>query len=795
MAALGAAIALAVAGADRSPGIHIDYPLNGSIFPPDFAAPTFLWRDATPAAKFWRIEVTFGDGLDGITAATKGERLKVGEIDPRCVADSNELPKLTAQEAASWAWKPDAASWTAIKKRSEGRGATVTIRGFVSELAKDAVSRGSIRIQTSKDPVGAPIFYRDVPLMPSEPEKGVIKPLDKTKLPLIAWRLKHVGDAGSRLLLTGMYTCANCHSFSLDGKTLGMDLDGPKNDKGMYTLMPVTREMTIGTKDVIEWRSAAGKLKGEVRIGFMSQVSPDGRYIVTMIQGLNPEQKGTLNNFYSANFKDYRFLQVFYPTRGVLAWYSKETGELRPIPGADDPKYVHTNAVWSPDGKYIVFARAEARDAYPDDYKAARRANDPNETQIKYDLYRIPFDGGKGGTPERIVGASQNGMSNSFPKVSPDGKWVVYVQARNGELMRPDGKLHIVPLPGGPSRMLKGNTPLMNSWHSFSPNGRWLVFSSKSRGPYTKMFLTHLDEEGNSSPAILIENATAANRAVNIPEFVNIPVDGLTKIDVPATDFYRNFNVAWELAQKGRYGEAIVQWKKALELNPGDATIHLNLGVALAREGKGEEAIAEYRQALEISPKDSELYYRIGMSLAGGGRFDEAVAHFEKGLELRPKDASAEDLAIVYDHLGRARAGKGDMEGALKNFAEALRLHPNFAAYLYDYGVALAQVNRFDEAQQSVEGAVRANAEMAEAHELLGGLLAKKRRLPEAVREYQAAIKLQPELSRLHLALGNVMAAQGNAAGAVRHFREAVKGGDPGVAQAAIRELQRLGQR
>ena len=44
------------------------------------------------------------------------------------------------------------------------------------------------------------------------------------------------------------------------------------------------------------------------------------------------------------------------------------------------------------------------------------------------------------------------------------------------------------------------NTSLMNSWHSFSPNGRWLVFSSKSRSPYTQMFLTHIDAEGRDSP-------------------------------------------------------------------------------------------------------------------------------------------------------------------------------------------------------------------------------------------------------------------------------------------------------
>ena len=109
-------------------------------------------------------------------------------------------------------------------------------------------------------------------------------------------------------------------------------------------------------------------------------------------------------------------------------------------------------------------------------------------------------------------------MSNSFPKISPDGRWIVWVQCRNGELMRPDSQLYIVPAAGGVARRMRCNTSLMNSWHSFSPNGHWLVFSSKSRSPYTKLFLTHIDAQGNDSPAILIDNSTAANRAVNIPE-------------------------------------------------------------------------------------------------------------------------------------------------------------------------------------------------------------------------------------------------------------------------------------
>jgi len=197
---------------------------------------------------------------------------------------------------------------------------------------------------------------------------------------------------------------------------------------------------------------------------------------------------------------------------------------------------VQTDGFWSPDGKYIVFARAEARDPHPPGQQPALRANDPNEAPIQYDLYRIPFNDGKGGTPERIVGASQNGMSNNFPKISPDGQWIVFVQCHNGQLMRPDSQLFIVPFGGGEARKMRANTPLMNSWHSFSPNGHWLVFSSKARSAYTQMYLTHLDANGNDSPAILIDNSTAANRAVNIPEFVNIDPDGIEDIQVHVAD-------------------------------------------------------------------------------------------------------------------------------------------------------------------------------------------------------------------------------------------------------------------
>lgn len=202
--------------------------------------------------------------------------MKIGEIDPRCVAATNKPPELTPEQAAAHTWTPDASVWATIKKDAVERAVTVT----VSALNGGKAARASVTFTISKDPVGAPIFYRDVPLMPSETEKGVIKPLAAIAVPLIAWRLRNVGETGSRLLLTGMRTCANCHSFSADGKTLGMDLDGPLNDKGLYALASVKPEMSIRNEDMISWNSPNDRQPALERVGFMSQVSPDGSYVL-----------------------------------------------------------------------------------------------------------------------------------------------------------------------------------------------------------------------------------------------------------------------------------------------------------------------------------------------------------------------------------------------------------------------------------------------------------------------------------------------------------------------------------
>jgi tetratricopeptide (TPR) repeat protein len=749
------------------PSITIDYPLDGSIFPPEIIPPTFIWRDTATNATRWRIDIVFNDGSAGIHAQSAGEPLGIGEIDPRCVSPTNELPKLTPEQAAAHTWIPAAGVWEAIKKHSVADAAVVTISGFREQDPRHAVSRGRVTIHTSKDPVGAPIFYRDVPLMPSETEKGIIKPLAPSATRLIQWRLRDIGDLESHVVLKDMVTCANCHSFSRDGKTMGMDMDGPQNDKGLYAIVPVKPQMTINASDMVTWNPSHDRQVGLNRVGFMSQVSPDGKYVVTTV---NTADRAPQNNYYVVNFKDYRFLQVFYPTRGILAWYSRDTGRREPLPGADDPHYVQADGVWSPDGSYLVFARAEAKEPYPPDGKMAAYANDPTEVQIQYDLYRVPFNGGRGGQPEAIAGASGNGMSNTFPKVSPDGRWIVFVMCRNAQLMRPDSQLYIVPAHGGQARRMRCNTPLMNSWHSFSPNGRWLVFSSKARSPYTQMYLTHIDEQGNDSPAILIENSTAPNRAVNLPEFVNIPQGGIVAISAPAVDMYKKFDHAAELGDKGQYDAAILEWKELLSTNPDDARMHNNLGAALVMKGRYAEAIPEYEKALELNPQYHAIHNNLGRALLAAGRPDDAIRSFEEGLEYYPESAE------LHNHLGLALASKGRFEEAKAEFAKALEIKPDYADAHQNLGRALALTGPLDPAIPHFQKAVEINPGFAEAHSDLGRALMAEGQYDQAMPHLEKALAIKPGLVEAHYYLGEALYySQARVQEALAHWREALR--------------------
>jgi len=675
-------------------------------------------------------------------------------------------------------WKPDEDTWAKIKRLSVKSPATITITGFADDDSKSPVSGGSTTISTSSDPVGAPVFYRDVPVMfVAAKEKGAIQPLPNSALPLIKWRLRYIGETESHTVMENLPTCANCHSFSLDGKTLGLDMDGPRNDKGLYALVPVSKNITIRHQDVIRWssfqddpatRSTDPSVK---RFGIMSQVSPDGRYVVTSVSPpAAPHREdsfkfvpGLADRLFSMNYRDIRFSQVFYPTRGILVWYDRKEGKLRHLPGADDPRFVQTSAFWSPDGKYLIFSRAEARDPYPPGTELPTYANDPKETQIQYDLYRIPFNEGRGGKAEPVIGASGNGMSNNFPKVSPDGRWIVFVQCHNGLLMRPDSKLYILPFAGGKPRLMKCNTPLMNSWHTFSPNGRWLAFSSKGRSPFTQLMLTHIDANGNDTPAILVDNTTDANRVVNIHEFVNLPPDGLAKIDPQATEFYALANKAYELMEKNQMAEAIPLWRDALKRDPDEALAHYALATALSGNDQEREAVEEYREACALDTHHANWFAHLAVSLALNGDLDGAIDNWRKSLAIDPANASVEM------DLGTALFEKGQAQEGFEHLQNAVEKAPNFPDAHNHLGLALAKMGRLDDSVDQLQKAIALQPTSAEYRFNFGYVLGLHGDFPGAVAAFQKSVELSGgKNSRCLAALADAYDKTGRPAEAVQ---------------------------
>jgi len=678
--------------------LTIHYPLDETLFPPEIVPPTFQWKDSNSKSNMWLVSIRFQDG----------------DASMNIITHKSE-------------WTPEQEQSDTIKKQSLQQNAQVTILGIRHWISSRILSAGLITIKTSKDPVGAPLFFREVNL----------PFIDAVKDPSnIRWRF---GDISSPkqppIVLEHLPVCGNCHSFGADGKTLAMDVDYA-NSKASYVITQIAEEMTLATSDIITWNDYK-KEDGEQTFGLLSQISPDGRFVLSTVKDASV----------FVPMPELAFSQLFFPIKGILCVYDRQTQTFKSLPGADDQEFVQSNPSWSPDGKYIVFARAKA-------YKL-KNVTGPRRVLLTpeqceefvkdgkpflFDLYRIPFNGGNGGEPEPIEGASNNGMSNYFAKYSPDGKWIVFCKAKSYMLLQPDSELYIIPAEGGQARRLRCNTNRMNSWHSFSPNGRWLAFSSKANSPYTQLFLTHIDEQGQSSPAVLLEHFTAPDRAANIPEFVNTGPSAIKRIHEQFLDDYSYLRAASEFIKGNDFIGAEQQCRKSLELNPKNAKAHAVLGIALVRQDKLEEANDHLAEAIRLDPTDYEAHYTLGQALTRQKKFDEAIGQFSTVLQLRP------DYTQAHGYMGSLLLAKGILDQAENHLAEAIRLDPNYADAYYNMGQLMLRRKNLDGAIRYLSQALVLVPNDAEANYKLALALAQEKQLGQAVEHYTKAVSIDPKV-------------------------------------------------
>jgi predicted CXXCH cytochrome family protein len=287
------------------------------------------------------------------------------------------------------------------------------------------------------------------------------------------------------------------------------------------------------------------------------------------------------------------------------------------------------------------------------------------------------------------------------------------------------------------------------------------------------------------------------NVTAGLPELVGL----IDEFKPPEAEFYMVLGDGWK--SEGKPGEAAAAYQQALQIKPD--SVRAMRALASVDAPQAEQILAH---AVQVAPGDAESWFRWGVLTASAERIQKAitlnpwlpdqsrrlaeVTHSEAALQDALRTDPFDDAA--WDLGGRILAEKGKLAEAFFDFERAIKLRAD-SHYRYDYALALARADRFDDAQTQAEQAVRADPGLVDAHELLGGLHARKKELPEAAREYAAALTLKPDLARVQLRLGSVLAAQGDKEGAAAHFREAAGGNDAAVARQAAQALKDIGIR
>ncbi len=205
-----------------------------------------------------------------------------------------------------------------------------------------------------------------------------------------------------------------------------------------------------------------------------------------------------------------------------LVLYDIDKNEIIPVDFPEKDKFMDTYPEWSPDGKMMYFCRApRLGEIY--DYK-----------QTRYDLYRVAFDveTRKLGNAELVFNAAEKSKSISFPRISPDGNFLVMTLQDYGcfPIWHKETDLISLNLKTLEADRLDLNSDYTESYHSWSSNGRWLLFASRrDDGLTTRPYIAFIDENGKSGKPFIVpqrdpEFYDIYLKSFNVPEFSNVKI-------------------------------------------------------------------------------------------------------------------------------------------------------------------------------------------------------------------------------------------------------------------------------
>ena len=218
-----------------------------------------------------------------------------------------------------------------------------------------------------------------------------------------------------------------------------------------------------------------------------------------------------------------------------------------------------------------------------------------------------------------------------------------------------------------------------------------------------------------------------------------------------------------ELADRGWLDEAMSEFKKAIQLDPGSAHAHDNLGTVLAEKGELLEALIEYVEALRADPESPTAHHYLGSFLAGQG-YELAIHEYRRAIELE------HEFPDAHLNLAMALADRGDMEEAVAELELAHGQAPEDELIQHELACCLIDVERYPEAIGHLKRIVKRFPEHVEAYVDLGIAYTAQGFYAEAEGILRAALGVDSHDFASHYHLAGLYAAWGRTEESLDHL-------------------------
>ena len=225
---------------------------------------------------------------------------------------------------------------------------------------------------------------------------------------------------------------------------------------------------------------------------------------------------------------------------------------------------------------------------------------------------------------------------------------------------------------------------------------------------------------------------------VLIMNFASCATQNKKKKEKEATAYRR---VGEAYLQQGNFAAAIKEFKKAEAKKADDHLLQYDLGLTYARLKKYDDAIVHYKKAVEISPNYGPAINGLGNAYAGMEDWDQAIFYYKKVT----KDVLYATPHLAYSNLGNAYYYKGDLEQSERYYREALEIRPDFITALSGLAQTYIAMGRMPEAVDKLEKAVRKAPNTAVLHFQLGRAYQLALEFEKAYRSYQKVVHLEPD--------------------------------------------------